>query len=333
MPAVTKAIAPRWSDKELEILRQVYPTHGARVVSQITRRPWQTTMKRANRLGLKRIGFNRNSNGPNRPWSPEEERAVAERYLKDGALVLAQELGRTAMAISGKACRLGVASRSSGRRLMPIGTTRDYATGGWRRSKIAQIRVAMTGDRAKDWKRLEVHEWELQHGPVPAGFVLIVPRGMERNASNCKLRRIEDVPLLAANASASQEVIELNRLKAMLGYRLSRIEKANGMESARRPKRDWPPAEIAFLRASYGQQRLSEIGIALGRSVKSIARMVERLGLAKTSFGAWTQAEEALLISRFHTTRLADIAALLSRTPKAVEHHAAKLGLRKRVPA
>lgn len=219
-----------WTAQEKQILRDFYPLHGAPIVGKLTRRPVTAIRKKAQELGVRRAGCaaGRKAGAEQREWAEIEEQQMRDHYRELGPSALAEKLARPLISVYAKAANMGL---STPKKRLCIGDTTSYATG--KNRKIRVVRVAHTGVRWKDWKRVEVAEWERLHGPVPEGFVLVAAAGMERVAANCRLVSISEMPLLAAYASASAEERELIALKSKFHHRLSSIEKRDGAGQSR----------------------------------------------------------------------------------------------------
>lgn len=51
----------------------------------------------------------------------------------------------------------------------------------------------------------------------------------------------------------------------------------------------WNNGEIVFLKKNYYKMTYKEIGIVLGRTVKSVSRKIENIGLKKKINKKWTE--------------------------------------------
>jgi len=85
-------------------------------------------------------------------------------------------------------------------------------------------KVTNTGQPKKDWKRVEVIEWEAVHGPLPPGMELMVnyaskPRTMDNLGLFTKAAHWERV----AAKTPPPEVLELCQLRAKIEREVQRL--------------------------------------------------------------------------------------------------------------
>jgi hypothetical protein len=122
-------------------------------------------------------------------WTEEALTVLRSQYRITPTRELAAELGCTPSALYQAASLQGI-SRTQGKRIRPdqngypIGYTRKNSYYG-----VLEKKVATTGNKHTDWKRIEVIEWEERFGPVPDGFHLHCPSDKPRSCDNLVLRR------------------------------------------------------------------------------------------------------------------------------------------------
>ncbi|MGI4779826.1 MAG: hypothetical protein ACRYGA_17200 [Janthinobacterium lividum] len=101
-------------------------------------------------------------------WTEAETAMLREHYPFMTAEALAPIMGRSARAIRQRASALELKKVvHAPKNWRPIGSERMDR--GHRVRKVTD-----TGQPKKDWKRIEVIEWEAIHGPIPTGHMLMV---------------------------------------------------------------------------------------------------------------------------------------------------------------
>lgn len=312
----------KWSADEVALIRDRYSSTPAKVLAAQLGRSYQAVMKKASALGVARpAGV---SQTPHR-WTASDDAEFIAMYPEALQADVAARFGITERAAYARAFKLGVKRESRARHCSALGTERLHRG-------VLERKVAATGVRKLDWKRVEVIEWEEVNGPVPAGYLLVKPRNVERHAEALQLIRLEEMPLAAARALAPVEVRELINIKASFGRQLSRIEQMNGVkrDSARESYRPWSNEDTAFL--IENRSCLTPVGLAaaLNRTLRAIDGRLRRLGLRSSggSSRAWTAAEEGLLKQQFNCIGAAEVAAQIGRTTRSVEAKAERLRLK-----
>jgi hypothetical protein len=92
-----------WNAEWDALLRATYPAEGAAPVQRATNFTREQVTRRAKTLGVRKAGRARAVK-----WQPHEDAALRERYLRDGAAVLAGVLGRSHASIQERAHRIGL---------------------------------------------------------------------------------------------------------------------------------------------------------------------------------------------------------------------------------
>lgn len=102
------------------------------------------------------------------PWTEVETAVLQAMYPTQTAQRIALLIQRDAQAIRKKANEMGIKKlKHSAKFHRPIGSERMD------RGHLIR-KVTDTGQPKKDWKRVEVIEWEEKNGPIPAGMQLMV---------------------------------------------------------------------------------------------------------------------------------------------------------------
>ncbi|WP_399696538.1 hypothetical protein [Xenophilus sp.] len=103
-------------------------------------------------------------------WTPEQDALVMALYPTMPETELAASLGRSPSSVRKRAMHLGVTKARESwtpRNWRPIGSER------MNRGLLIR-KVTDTGNPKRDWKRMDVIEWEAVHGPVPLGKTLVL---------------------------------------------------------------------------------------------------------------------------------------------------------------
>lgn len=109
----------RWSDEEIQRLRQLYPRLGLTGLARELGRSKHGVKQKARALGLKKLA-------PGRAWTKAEVALVPHLFPSLGAEETAQALDRTRTSVMAMAYSLGLRQTCRDRRL-PVGTERMVA--------------------------------------------------------------------------------------------------------------------------------------------------------------------------------------------------------------
>jgi len=230
-----------WTEPEIELVRQLLPTVSVKsLTQQLPGRSEKAIKKLAARLGLKRqvpanwrpIGAERmdrgylirkvtDSGNPKKDWKRVD---VIEWEAINGpvpsGMVLVQELSPISTLVHlvpvPKDQQL-IKSRFETRH--PLGTERV-------RHGVLQRKVAQTGDRHEDWKRVDVILWESAYGPVPPDKVLMAIDNMKPRAlDNLALYSREEHMLRVSMNNLPPELRQLVQLKGQITQVINRRKK------------------------------------------------------------------------------------------------------------
>lgn len=315
---------PPWSAQEIQVIHDLYRTHGAAEVSRITGRPVQAVVKKAQHLGIKirvrLLGL--------RPWSAEEDAALRAGFRVQETAQIGAILGRSSRAVYQRARVIGLVTPTRRNRPSPLGTERM-------RGNHLVRRVAETGDRYKDWKRVDILEWEAVNGSVPEGYVLLTPKNRSRAVEPMRFARKSEVPLHAVRQNATAEHKLLLTLKSQFGQQLRKIEK-RALAPGQRPMQPgcrWTEEDWAFVVEKYEHMPVAEIAAHLGRTESAVKAQIKLRHLRRATpvdRKAWTINEEQQLRSMRRSHTVSQIAEALGRSSAAVQRKADKLKLRKK---
>ena len=90
----------RWSEDDINLLRELYPVMSTCQLSQRLDRPLTAVRQRAYEMGLKTDGFNY--------WSKKDEQFLKKHFSRRSTKSMAKELDRSLQAVKGKAQRMGL---------------------------------------------------------------------------------------------------------------------------------------------------------------------------------------------------------------------------------
>ncbi|MVT36805.1 hypothetical protein GO497_02985 [Acidovorax citrulli] len=135
---------------------------------------------------------------------------------------------------------------------------------------VSTKKIAATGNRRSDWRRLDLLEWEEKNGPVPEGFIVYCPPGLERTPENLSIRR----------AKISTEEKELLHLKAEFSRRIAELKRLSRTPVALttpQPCQTYTAADDALIEQLCDTHTHAQIAERLGRSTKSVGNRIYRL--------------------------------------------------------
>ncbi len=192
-----------WTDSDKATLLKLYgKISKEKIGAQLGKPSWEVRSM-AKQLGLKMTEL---------WWTPEQEEQVRELYPTLGADCLAKIMGRTAAAISMRAHLLkGGKHNKKTKNKMSIGDERLNSHG------LLVRKMMNTGNQWRDWKRVDVIEWEAINGPVPPGKVLArVNPYLPRSPNNMALFSKEELSAHFTGMHAPPEMRELMSLKRQI---------------------------------------------------------------------------------------------------------------------
>lgn len=239
-----------------------------------------------------------------RLWTEEEDKIIREFVGKIPFEDIAKKLCRSKSATQMRYyTKIVEGPIGRGKKHLPIGTEREIEGKIWRK-------VAMTGDRKTDWKRVEVIEWESINGKIPEGMILSRPAS-RRNGGPLRLVNFNDMPMLVTNKQMTDEMKKLIRIKGSIKAILNRIEKNNPDHPQDKP---WTNDHDNYLKSNYLNCTNHELGAYLSRGIRKIAKRLAALGLKRPRWNAWSDSDREKLLKMYATTSNADLAKIFKRT-------------------
>lgn len=164
-----------------------------------------------------------------RPWTDGELALLRELYPYHAAETFAAQTTHTPQAIRRKAFTLGIKKITPApRNWRPIGSERMDRG-------ILIRKVTDTGQPKKDWKRVDVIEWEAVHGPIPKGYTLMLKDGsLPRTLENLALYTREQHWQRSSLQRLPHDAVVLLQLKGQITQAINRRLKAE--KQAQSPK-------------------------------------------------------------------------------------------------
>lgn len=230
-----------WTDPEIELVRQLLPTVSVKsLMQQLPGRSEKAIRELAARLGLKRqvpanwrpIGSERMDRGylvrkvtdtgnPKKDWKRVD---VIEWEAINGPvppeMVLVQDLNpKTLLVHLVPVPRSQQLLKSRYETRHPLGTERM-------RHGVLQRKVAETGSRYEDWKRVDVLLWESAYGPVPPDkVVMAIDNSKPRTLDNLALFSREEHMLRVSVNNLPPELRQILQLKGQITQVINRRQK------------------------------------------------------------------------------------------------------------
>jgi hypothetical protein len=152
-----------------------------------------------------------------RLWTKEDEDQLRALYPVASVKQISQLTGRNVPAIYRRAFDLGLKRPAHPvRNWKPIGSERMDRG-------ILIRKVTDTGRDKKDWKRVDVIEWEAKNGPIPPGYSLMLKDGNgQRTQDNLALFTKSEHFKRASVHAMPPEVAALYQLKGQITQAINR---------------------------------------------------------------------------------------------------------------
>lgn len=193
-----------WTASDKAMLQALYGKLPNKKLAEQLGRSTMAVRGMARKLGLQR------KSSPT--WTSEEEQKLLQLYPTMKAAQIAKLFGRTVMAICVRVERLKEKGLMKMRpRRLSIGDERLNSHG------LLVRKMTDTGNQWRDWKRVDVIEWEAINGPVPSGKVLArVNPYLPRSPSNMALFSKEELSAHITGTNVPPEMRELMSLKRQI---------------------------------------------------------------------------------------------------------------------
>ena len=92
-----------WSANEVKLLKKLYPSENTQSIADKLGRSSEWVRQKANLIGLKKVGIT-----PVCVWSRQEEALLRKMYPDNSISDIANQLGRTVLAVASRASKLGL---------------------------------------------------------------------------------------------------------------------------------------------------------------------------------------------------------------------------------
>lgn len=220
-----------WSAEEVDVLRRLYPQDSARRIACLLGRSTVSVRGMVGKLKLRKgPGWENNPlsgilrKGETRPES------VASQFKK-GHVPANKGLRRPGYAAGRMAetqFKAGTRSGAAARNWVPVGTVL-VDPDGYKRIKVRETQPGEASGfgNSKAWPQYHRHLWEREHGPIPAGRVVVFRDGDRRHCSLDNLELISRSELARRNTMWGRyprELAEAIQLNGALKRKLRRID-------------------------------------------------------------------------------------------------------------
>lgn len=226
-----------WTDDELRILRARYPDERAADVARALGRTVSQVYQAAQRHGLEKSEAFKASDLSARIRRGKRSAAMASTQFKKGQVPFNKG---THFHAGGRSVetqfKKGQMSGAAARNYVPIGSERI--------SKDGYLERKVTDDNpvpARRWTGVHRIVWEVAHGPIPLGHIVVFKRGMrtqiadEITADKLELiTRVENMRRNSYHNNYPKEVAQLIQLKGALNRKINRRQRDDEEQSERR---------------------------------------------------------------------------------------------------
>lgn len=230
-----------WTELEIELVRQLLPTVSVRALAQqLPGKSEKAIRDLAARLGLTRqvpanwrpIGAERMDRGylirkvtdtgnPKKDWKRVDviEWEAINGPVPPGMILVRERSPNAAQVILAPVPKDQQLIKSRFETRHPLGKERV-------RHGVLQRKVAETGDRHEDWKRVDVILWESAHGPVPPDkVVMAIDNTKPRTLDNLALYSREEHMLRVSVNNLPPELRQIVQLKGQITQVINRRKK------------------------------------------------------------------------------------------------------------
>lgn len=158
-----------WTPDTDQLIQNLYAEYTARQIATQLGLHVFNVKGRIKRLGFKKPDSTtpRNRQGIQSctQWTTTDDQLIRDHYKTMPSKVLAQQLKRSVSALHMRAYKLKI---SKEKKSIPIGGERRNSKG------LLLRKISNTGNQHRDYKRVDVIEWEQKNGPLPKGMILVV---------------------------------------------------------------------------------------------------------------------------------------------------------------
>lgn len=214
--SVTKS-TNSWSERQQKFLEKNLPLMSIESISLSLGRS-----KKAIKHKIAQLGLHQATTESQSKWTSEQTANLVQLFPTALWLELIQATQHNRNQIQKKANRLGL------QRVHPLdGGTRERPIGfEVQRGKCLYRKVATTGDKKQDWKRVDVIQWEEVNGPVPKGMTLIKKSlSQPRTLENLILVETSGIPIINYASQLTPEMRKVLALKGNIIRKINQLER------------------------------------------------------------------------------------------------------------
>jgi len=166
-----------WSPDQLDALRRLYPDYAADVVARVLGRPTGSVHAKAAQLGLvKSEAFNLSDRSGRIQRGKQSPAMVATRFGKGQTPWNKGTKGMSGHHTNTRATQFKPGRKpEEARNYKPIGSLRISSADGYLERKVTDDPALVP---ARRWVAVHRLVWEAEHGPIQAGYMVVLRPGM-----------------------------------------------------------------------------------------------------------------------------------------------------------
>ncbi len=201
-----------WTPDIDQLITEQYAHTSAREIANQTGLTVFNIKRRVRALGLKKPEPTSPRNRANKqsftPWTTADDQILREQYPTAPIRRLAAQLKRSMAALHQRAYKLHL---TKSKKEIPIGGERTNSKG------LLLRKISDTGDQHRDYKRVDVIEWEKVHGPLPKGMILVIVNPfLPRTPNNLEPLTAKQLTARISGQDISPQLKELFQLQRQL---------------------------------------------------------------------------------------------------------------------
>lgn len=201
-----------WTAEKDQLLQSLYQENTARQIANQLGLHVFNVKSRVKRLGLKKSDpttpRNRQGTQSCTQWTTADDQLIRDHYRTTPSRTLAAQLKRSVSALHMRAHKLNI---SKEKKPIPIGGERVNSKG------LLLRKISNTGNQHRDYKRVDVIEWERRNGPLPKGMILVVVNPyLPRTPENMQPMTAQQLTARISGQETCPELKELFLLKRQL---------------------------------------------------------------------------------------------------------------------
>lgn len=224
----TRKVNIDWTTEKDQLLQSLYQENTARQIANQLGLHVFNVKSRIKRLGLKKpdptTPRNRQGTQSCTQWTIADDQLIRDHYRTTPSRTLAAQLKRSVSALHMRAHKLNI---SKEKKPIPIGGERVNSKG------LLLRKISNTGNQHRDYKRVDVIEWERRNGPLPEGMILVVVNPyLPRTPENMQPMTAQQLTARISGQETCPELKELFLLQRQLMKSLKPALKKPKQDSA-----------------------------------------------------------------------------------------------------